>query len=153
MTTPRPRRSAVEQSVLEDSFREPFERTIAFNQSIGMRIESLDAESPKIRFDVRPELVGHHLTGRLHGGVISAALDVTEGRNCAPRQAATQPSRTARRRFGSKGLDIAVTSRALRRDPSIASTCPERMIAGVGWPCSALTASIKPTPSLPPGNP
>jgi len=31
------------------------------------------------RFDMRPELVGHYLYGRLHGGVISATLDAMGG--------------------------------------------------------------------------
>lgn len=79
MTVPRPRRSPEEQDRLETALRELFERMIAFNQVIGMKIESLDPAGPKIRFEMRPELVGHFLTGRLHGGVISSALDVTAG--------------------------------------------------------------------------
>lgn len=33
------------------------------------------APEPQIRLTMRPELVGHYLYGRLHGGVIAAALD------------------------------------------------------------------------------
>lgn len=72
-------RSADEQARVESAFRELFERLITFNQLIGMTIESLDPTGPTIRFDMRPELVGHFLYGRLHGGVISSVLDATAG--------------------------------------------------------------------------
>lgn len=72
-----PPRSADEQTKVESAFRELFERLITFNQLIGMRVESLDPAAPTIRFDMRPELIGHFLYGRLHGGVISSVLDAT----------------------------------------------------------------------------
>ncbi len=37
------------------------------------------AKAVRVRFDMRPELVGHFLYGRLHGGVTSAVLDATAG--------------------------------------------------------------------------
>lgn len=58
---------------------ELFERTIRFNQVLGLRVEALDAASPRIRFDMQPELVGHAPSGRLHGGVTSAVLDALGG--------------------------------------------------------------------------
>jgi uncharacterized protein (TIGR00369 family) len=79
MTTGHPPRSTKEQDELETAFRELFEKLIAFNQLIGMKVESMDPSAPRIRFDMRPELVGHFLFGRLHGGVISSVLDVTAG--------------------------------------------------------------------------
>lgn len=79
MTTARPPRSAEEQTELEAAFRELFEKLIAFNQLIGMKVVSMDATAPRIRFDMRPDLIGHFLFGRLHGGVISSVLDVTAG--------------------------------------------------------------------------
>ena len=36
-------------------------------------------ENIKIRFEMRPELVGNFMRGNLHGGVISTVLDVTGG--------------------------------------------------------------------------
>lgn len=80
MTTPQGRpRSAHEQARLEVALRELFDRQISFNQVLGLRVESLAPESLGISFDMRPELVGHYLYGRLHGGVISATLDATGG--------------------------------------------------------------------------
>ena len=55
------------------------ENRIPFNKLIGMKIDNLDLENIRIRFDMRPELVGNFMRGNLHGGVISAVLDVTGG--------------------------------------------------------------------------
>ena len=55
------------------------EEHIAFNKHLGLKVESFDAEAPKLRFDMRPELVGNPARQILHGGVISAALDVAGG--------------------------------------------------------------------------
>ena len=52
---------------------------IPFNRVLGLKIESMDLKSPKLRFDMRPELVGNARRGILHGGVISAVLDATGG--------------------------------------------------------------------------
>lgn len=72
-------RSAEEQKRLEHALRELWERTIAFNQTLGVQVVSVDPRAPQIRFDMRPEFVGHYLYDRLHGGVISAVLDVMGG--------------------------------------------------------------------------
>jgi uncharacterized protein (TIGR00369 family) len=82
MTTlhaPGARRSAEEQSRLDAALTELFERRITFNQTLGLVVESAGADGPRIRFDMRPELIGHFLHGRLHGGVISATLDAMGG--------------------------------------------------------------------------
>ncbi len=80
MTMPQAKpRSAHEQARLEAALRDLFDRRINFNQVLGLRVESLAPESLRISFDMRPELVGHYLYGRLHGGVISATLDTTGG--------------------------------------------------------------------------
>jgi uncharacterized protein (TIGR00369 family) len=55
------------------------EEHIAFNKLLGLKVESFDAEAPKLRFDMRPELVGNPARQILHGGVISATLDVAGG--------------------------------------------------------------------------
>lgn len=55
------------------------EEHIAFNKLLGLKVESFDAEAPRLRFDMRPELVGNPSRQILHGGVISAALDVAGG--------------------------------------------------------------------------
>jgi uncharacterized protein (TIGR00369 family) len=50
---------------------------VPFNQLLGIEIES--PEPPRLRFTMRPELIGNKKRGILHGGVISAVLDVTAG--------------------------------------------------------------------------
>ena len=55
------------------------EEHIAFNKHLGLKVESFDVEAPKLRFDMRPELVGNPTRQVLHGGVISATLDVAGG--------------------------------------------------------------------------
>lgn len=81
MTTahPAPRRSGDEQERLDLALTDLFERRITFNQTLGLSIESVKAPDPRIRFSMRPGLVGHYVYGRLHGGVISATLDAMGG--------------------------------------------------------------------------
>ncbi len=74
-----PRRSAEEQQRLDAALTDLFEHKITFNQTLGMRIETLALPAPTCRFDMRPELVGHYVYGRLHGGVISSVLDAMGG--------------------------------------------------------------------------
>jgi uncharacterized protein (TIGR00369 family) len=69
------RRSAAEQEKLDAALKELFEQRITFNQTLGLTVVSVAAGTPKMRFAMRPELVGHYLYGRLHGGVIASALD------------------------------------------------------------------------------
>ncbi|MCX7143287.1 MAG: thioesterase family protein [Proteobacteria bacterium] len=56
-----------------------FDELIPFNRVLGLRILSLKAGGVVGRIDMRPELIGHFLTNRLHGGVISAGLDAMGG--------------------------------------------------------------------------
>ncbi|HYD93818.1 MAG TPA: thioesterase family protein [Noviherbaspirillum sp.] len=74
-----PRRSPAEQARLEAMLRELFERQLRFNEVVGLRVVSLDPAAPRMAFDMRPELIGHYLHGRLHGGVITTTLDTTAG--------------------------------------------------------------------------
>jgi uncharacterized protein (TIGR00369 family) len=77
--TPAARRSAEEQSRLDAALTDLFERRITFNQTLGLAVESARSPEPRIRIAMRPELIGHFLHGRLHGGVISATLDAMGG--------------------------------------------------------------------------
>ena len=77
--TAAPRRSPAEQAGLDAALADLFQRRITFNQTLGLEIVSARAPEPRIRFAMRPELVGHYLYGRLHGGVISATLDAMGG--------------------------------------------------------------------------
>lgn len=79
MTAPLlPRRAPEEQHRLEAAFTELFERRITFNAVLGLRTVAM-ASPLQMSFAMRPDLVGHYLYGRLHGGVISAVLDATGG--------------------------------------------------------------------------
>ncbi len=59
--------------------RKVMEEHIAFNKHLGLKVDSFDLEAPRLRFDMRPELVGNPARQILHGGVISATLDVAGG--------------------------------------------------------------------------
>lgn len=59
--------------------RSVMEEHIAFNKHLGLKVESFDPKAPKLRFDMRPQLVGNPSRQILHGGVISATLDVAGG--------------------------------------------------------------------------
>jgi uncharacterized protein (TIGR00369 family) len=56
-----------------------FDEMIPFNRVLGVKITSLRADGVKGRIDMRPELIGHFISNRLHGGVISAGLDAMAG--------------------------------------------------------------------------
>lgn len=61
------------------ALRDVFEERVPFNKALAMKIVSLDPAAPVIRIDMRPDLVGNFMRGILHGGVISAVLDVACG--------------------------------------------------------------------------
>ena len=56
-----------------------FEQRVVFNQVLGLRIDDLAGDGVGGHILMRPELVGHYLHQRLHGGVISAGLDAMGG--------------------------------------------------------------------------
>jgi uncharacterized protein (TIGR00369 family) len=72
-------RSSDEQRLLNEAITVLFEHKISFNEFLGFKISQLDPQPVLITFEMRPELVGHFLYGRLHGGVISSVLDVVGG--------------------------------------------------------------------------
>jgi len=78
-STPQNRRSPEEQARLETLLRDVFEHRLRFNEVLGLRVESFSHTAPKLSFEMRPELIGQYLHGRLHGGVIAAALDTVGG--------------------------------------------------------------------------
>lgn len=59
--------------------REFYEQSLPFNRLLGIRIDRLTPEDVLVRIDMREELVGNFIRGILHGGVISAVLDLTGG--------------------------------------------------------------------------
>jgi uncharacterized protein (TIGR00369 family) len=81
----RPNISAVEtsapdadESVLLAKIHDVF-ANLPFNKLLGLDIVSLDHARPRLRFEMRPDLIGNTYQGILHGGVTSAVLDVTGG--------------------------------------------------------------------------
>jgi uncharacterized protein (TIGR00369 family) len=64
---------------IETQIGRAFEQIIPFNRLLGLKVDSLDPQAPRLRFDMRPELVGNPVRQILHGGVISATLDVVGG--------------------------------------------------------------------------
>jgi uncharacterized protein (TIGR00369 family) len=66
-------------TTIEAQLRKVFEEIVPFNRVLGLKVESLDPAAPKLRFDMRPELIGNPVRKVLHGGVISATLDVVAG--------------------------------------------------------------------------
>ncbi|MFK7891145.1 MAG: thioesterase family protein [Granulosicoccus sp.] len=72
-------RSDEEQLKLLQSVKVLFEHQISFNEFLGFKIDQLEPAPVRIRFDMKPQLIGHFLHGRLHGGVISSVLDVAGG--------------------------------------------------------------------------
>lgn len=73
------RRSAQEQAAFESALVTLFEQQISFNQLLGLKLSRFGPGGPVLRFEMRPELVGAYMYGRLHGGVISAVLDAMGG--------------------------------------------------------------------------
>lgn len=61
--------------VLQDMF----ERRIAFNHLLGLKILSIGIDEASVKLTMREEFVGNFVRGNLHGGVISATLDATAG--------------------------------------------------------------------------
>jgi uncharacterized protein (TIGR00369 family) len=59
--------------------RELHERKIPFNKFIGLRLEFVNLETVRVRFDIRDEFIGNPVHGILHGGIISSVLDATGG--------------------------------------------------------------------------
>lgn len=88
-------RSAEEQHQLDEALRDLFQHRIRFNEVLGLQIESVSPASVRARFEMRPELVGHYLYGRLHGGVISATLDAMGGLAVTAGIGAKHPHETA----------------------------------------------------------
>ncbi len=75
---PPARRSSTEQARLDAALIDLIEHRMTFNQVLGLRVQCLLPQLI-LRFDMRPDLVGHAHYGRLHGGVISAVLDALGG--------------------------------------------------------------------------
>ena len=58
---------------------ELFEEKIVFNRLLGLKIVSIKPERVSASLAMRQDLIGHAAYNRVHGGVISAALDTLGG--------------------------------------------------------------------------
>ena len=56
-----------------------FYNQIPFNKELGLQLVYLGQEHVDLKLEMKPTLVGNYMHGILHGGVISAALDVAGG--------------------------------------------------------------------------
>lgn len=65
------------QEALEVAVRRLCETLIPFQRLLGFSLVSVAPAA--LRFDIRKDLVGHPVYGRLHGGVVSTALDSIGG--------------------------------------------------------------------------
>ncbi len=94
------------------ALRHLFEERIAFNRVIGVRVTDIASERVTGSIDMRPELVGHMEHQRLHGGVISAALDAMAGLAVMAAIGARhleEPPEVRARRFGKLGtIDLRI---------------------------------------------
>jgi len=70
---------AADEAQLLAIIRESFVERMPFNRILGIDVLSLHHDRPELRFAMRPDLVGNFVRNMLHGGVISAVLDVTGG--------------------------------------------------------------------------
>jgi len=52
---------------------------IPFNKLLGIKLDSIENNELKIRFDMKEEFIGNYVRKTLHGGVISSVIDVTGG--------------------------------------------------------------------------
>ena len=94
---------------IEAELRRSFEQIIPFNRVLGLRIDSLDFKAPRLRFDMRPELVGNPVRQILHGGVISATLDVVGGLAIALASITRKAEETPARHFPDIGtIDLRI---------------------------------------------
>jgi uncharacterized protein (TIGR00369 family) len=64
---------------LAEQLKAIFEEHVPFNRLLGFKLASLDPKNPRVRFDMRPELIGNPQRQILHGGVIASALDLMAG--------------------------------------------------------------------------
>ena len=67
------------EAELKAKLKNLFEEKIVFNNLLGLKLNEVTATHVSASLTMRPDLIGNFSEGRLHGGVISAALDTTGG--------------------------------------------------------------------------
>ncbi len=61
------------------AIKDIFENKLPFNRILGIEVLGLEDGAPRLGIKMREDLVGNYMRGSLHGGVISALIDVTGG--------------------------------------------------------------------------
>ena len=56
-----------------------WQEQIVFNRVLGLQLADIGPERATATLEMRPDLIGHFTHQRIHGGVISAALDAMGG--------------------------------------------------------------------------
>ncbi len=62
-----------------EAMRDIFEEKVVFNKVMGLTFTSIRPDGITGHLPMKPELVGHFMSNRVHGGVISASLDAMGG--------------------------------------------------------------------------
>ncbi|QTA89879.1 thioesterase family protein [Desulfonema magnum] len=66
-------------SNLLNVLREVYEDKLPFNKHLGIQVVSLEADGVCVRINMKEDFIGNFAKGILHGGVISAVIDLTGG--------------------------------------------------------------------------
>jgi len=67
------------QSTIIEILKEAYNNKMPFNKLLGIDVEEISMNIVKIKIEMRDDLVGNYEQKILHGGVISAVLDLTGG--------------------------------------------------------------------------
>jgi uncharacterized protein (TIGR00369 family) len=65
-----------------DILKNIFEESIPFNKFLGLKLLEVSTGFAKILVPFRPELIGEIRERRMHGGVITSAMDTVAGAAC-----------------------------------------------------------------------
>jgi uncharacterized protein (TIGR00369 family) len=82
MTSPLLPDSTTADTEFENYLRSLFEDQIVFNRLLGLKMVAAGPDWFRGGLYMRPDLIGNFVHDRLHGGVISAVLDVVAGMAC-----------------------------------------------------------------------
>lgn len=82
MTSPHLPDSTTADTEFENYLRSLFEDQIVFNRLLGLKMVAAGPDWFRGGLHMRPDLIGNFVHDRLHGGVISAVLDVVAGMAC-----------------------------------------------------------------------
>lgn len=61
------------------TLKDIYQNSMPFNRLLGLEIMSLTQTETQVKIDMREQLIGNFVHRILHGGVISAVLDLTGG--------------------------------------------------------------------------